>query len=144
VAINTNPENLLGAPSGYYTPQQLAEMRQYAQQLSGRSQTPVRHWSQGVANMLNAGLGGYYQGRADRLDRENIANAAGTMQPAFNPPSSTGDVPGYTQTGNNYYVPSSSVNQGAPQHSPLMQGLFSDPSIYGVGNLTPDGGYTGG
>jgi hypothetical protein len=74
--INFNPENLLPTPSNYATPEQLASMRSYAQQLTGQSNEPVRHPLQGIANMVRGFEGGLESGRADLMQRQALNGAA--------------------------------------------------------------------
>jgi lysozyme len=52
-------EDYLSTPSGYATPEQLKSTRDYAKALmTGSGQQPVRHWTQGLSNMVGALIGG--------------------------------------------------------------------------------------
>lgn len=62
--------DLLSTPAGYATPSQTKAVREYAQALLyGSGQQPVKHWTQGLSNMVSALVGGhdlYKSGLADR------------------------------------------------------------------------------
>ena len=64
--------HLLGTPAGYATPEQLKEVRAlYQNLLSGTGQQPVKHWTQGISNMVSALVGGL--GNQKTIERENEA-----------------------------------------------------------------------
>lgn len=71
-------------PAGYATPEQLASMREYAKLLQKQSvESPVRHWTQGVAKMVDALMGGYVGNRADAQQREALKQGAEATVPTF-------------------------------------------------------------
>lgn len=53
------------------TPDEIDQRRQLAQSLMQQSQQPANYWTQGVANMMNAFLGGFENGRANKEQRQN-------------------------------------------------------------------------
>lgn len=58
MAQGINP-NLLPVPEGYATPEQIKNMYEYSNLLTKHAtETPVRHWLQGVSNVVDALVGG--------------------------------------------------------------------------------------
>lgn len=64
-------DSLLSTPAGYATPEQLAASREYAKALlyGKGQQEPIRHWTQGVSNMVSALVGGYDLYKAGQQER---------------------------------------------------------------------------
>ncbi|MFT8308494.1 hypothetical protein [Acetobacter malorum] len=61
-----------GANGEEVTPEEIAQRKQMAQSLLAQSQQqPANYWTQGLANMANALMGGFMQGRAMRAERAN-------------------------------------------------------------------------
>lgn len=102
--------DFLSTPAEYATPQQLAAAREYAKyNLQEGGQQPVKHWTQGLSNMVSALVGGYGQYRAGqrelasrnlaasdetpKLPGVGAAPAAGTSPSALAPMSSDGSLP---------------------------------------------------
>lgn len=73
-------EDWLSTPAEYATPEQLKAVRAYsAALLHGDQQQPVKHWTQGLSNMVSALVGGYTQYRAGQREtgsRLQDANAS--------------------------------------------------------------------
>lgn len=59
------------------TPTDVDQRRKLAMSLMGQGTdaSPVGHWTQGLARVLQGGLGGYYQGSANRAEQEGQAAA---------------------------------------------------------------------
>lgn len=53
----------------YATPEQIASQREYAKFLTDNSMQPVHHWTEGVANLTRALMGGYQGYKADEAQR---------------------------------------------------------------------------
>src|SRR5882672_3696235 len=71
-------ENLLSTPSNYATPSQIANVRDYAKALLyGHGQQPVKHWTQGLSNIVSALVGGSDLYKADKQDRASDLFDAG-------------------------------------------------------------------
>lgn len=66
-----DPENRLAVPAGYATESQLKSMYEYAKALKEESTKPVSHWTQGVAHLLDALVGGYMTHQTGQ--RENLS-----------------------------------------------------------------------
>jgi hypothetical protein len=67
-----DPSNYLSTPAEYATKNQLDAAREYAKYLlAGGGQQPVKHWTQGLSNMVSALVGGYGNYRAGQ--RENYS-----------------------------------------------------------------------
>ncbi|KXV72194.1 hypothetical protein AD952_05630 [Acetobacter cerevisiae] len=61
-----------GANGEEVTPEEIAQRKQMAQSLLAQSQQrPANYWTQGLANMADALMGGFMQGRAMRAERAN-------------------------------------------------------------------------
>jgi len=60
----------------------VAQQRKLAQQLmtSGMSAEPVQHWTQGLARVLQAGVGGMHQAQARQSEKDMSAHLAQSMQ----------------------------------------------------------------
>lgn len=72
-------ENYLPTTPGSATPEQLAQAREYAQVLlsphsKGGMQQDVKHWTQGLSNVVSALAGGYEMGNANRMERQRNLN----------------------------------------------------------------------
>jgi len=67
-------------------PSEVDQRRKMAQALmsQGMDASPVGHWTQGLARVLQGGLGGYYQGSANRAEREGQAAAGSQLTQALN------------------------------------------------------------
>lgn len=81
-------------------------MRLYANSLVKQGQTmPVHRWTQGVAQMLNAGLGGYFSGQADQQQRalqNQGAQGEATANSIVNPSAQSNDQPQSSPSGSSY------------------------------------------
>lgn len=82
--------NLLSTPEGYATPEQIKAARAYAAALlHGNMQQPVKHWSQGVSNMVSALVGGnldYNAAQREQGGRNAAAEQQQTLVPGANYP----------------------------------------------------------
>lgn len=79
-----DPTNMLSTPQGYATPQQLAQIREYATKLTDPSKMqPVQSWTQGVSNMVQALMGGWQNSQANQFDRTNQATRAAASMPGL-------------------------------------------------------------
>lgn len=60
-------------PTGFISPDEITQRRQMAQRLmmQGTSAEPVQHWTQGLARVLQGGIGGMWQNSAAEGDRQN-------------------------------------------------------------------------
>lgn len=78
-----NEGNWLSTPEGYATPEQVKSTYDYAKALlSGGHQQPVKHWTQGVSNIVSALVGGgldYRAGQQERARRLFNANQDPTV-----------------------------------------------------------------
>ena len=102
--IPQDVEDYLPTPPGYATPEQLSYARDYAKYLQmGAGQQPVKHWTQGVSNMVSALVGGLGAHSADALQRAALSRAASQALPTIpetqaynspNMPSPTASVGG--------------------------------------------------
>jgi hypothetical protein len=66
-------------PEETSTPDGLKRRRRYAEALmaQGTDASPVKHWTQALARVLQSGMGGYLAGKADREEKENAAADSG-------------------------------------------------------------------
>jgi hypothetical protein len=66
-------------PEETSTPDGLKRRRRYAEALmaQGTDASPVKHWTQALARVLQSGMGGYIAGKADREEKENAAADSG-------------------------------------------------------------------
>lgn len=89
------PENLTSTPAEFATPSQIKQAQEYAHFLrQGGGQQPVKHWTQGVANMVSALVGGYESARAGQNERNALSNSADKDVKVYNPESSNGQWAG--------------------------------------------------
>lgn len=80
MALEINP-NVLSTPEGYATPDQLKNAREYAKALlHGNMQQPVKHWTQGVSNMVSALVGGNLDYTAAQREMGGRGKAAEQQQ----------------------------------------------------------------
>lgn len=69
-----NVGNYTSTPEGYATPDQIKSVREYAKALlMGSGQQPVKHWSQGVSNMVSALVGGGLDWNAAQREKRDVA-----------------------------------------------------------------------
>lgn len=73
--------NLLSTPENYATPAQIEAMNAYGKALLGDSQKPIKHWTQGISNIVSALVGGNQQFLANNKQNESDAVRAGRMMP---------------------------------------------------------------
>lgn len=73
--------NLLSTPENYATPEQLRAMEAYSQALLKDSQKPIRHWTQGLSNIVSALVGGNQSWLANQKQNESNAVRAGRLMP---------------------------------------------------------------
>lgn len=73
------------APFSGIGPSEVDQRRKMAMALMGQGMdaSPVGHWTQGLARVLQGGLGGYYQGSANRAEQEGQAAANQQMTQAL-------------------------------------------------------------
>lgn len=72
----------LSTPAGYATPEQLAAAREYAAYLQhGKGQQPVKHWSQGVSNVVSALTGGWLATEQNAKQQMALRDAASSVMP---------------------------------------------------------------
>jgi hypothetical protein len=66
-------------PEETSTPDGLKRRRRYAEALmaQGTDASPVKHWTQALARVLQSGMGGYFAGKSDREEKENAAADSG-------------------------------------------------------------------
>lgn len=74
------------APYSGMGPSEVDQRRKMATALmsQGMDASPVGHWTQGLARVLQGGLGGYYQGSANRGEKEGQAAANTQLTQALN------------------------------------------------------------
>lgn len=83
----------MAAPVGYsnpsLTPTDVDSRRRMAQALYGQATdaSPVGHWTQALARVLQGGVSGYYDGTASKGEKEGIASRGAFMQQAMKDPS---------------------------------------------------------
>ncbi len=100
--------NYLSTPEGYATPEQIKNVRAYAQALLyGNMQQPVRHWSQGISNMVSALVGGNLDYQAAQKEQGG-RNAAAEQQQTLIPGSHYPKAP----VGTNPEMPKPSFSEG--------------------------------
>ncbi len=101
------PEDYLGVFPSYATPEMLKQNREYAQALlHGSGQQPVKHWTQGVSNMVAALVGGYDKAQAGKAEiasraavgraqagNPNVPDDRGGAAPTFTPAMGTAPNP---------------------------------------------------
>lgn len=98
----TTPPAMLPTPDGYATPEQVKAMQDYAAALSTKApfQQPVRHWSQGVSNVVSALMGGWLSNRANDQQYGSLKYGANQRQNApgtqIAPPATVAPVPNPT------------------------------------------------
>lgn len=70
------------------TPTDVDQRRKLAQALmqQGTDASPVGHWTQGLARVLQGGMGGYYGRTASDAEKEGIASRGAFMQQAMKDP----------------------------------------------------------
>lgn len=99
----TNEANLLPTPADYATAEQLRSIREMAKALAqGNHQQPVvRHWSQGMSNLLGSVIGNYQMADAGRRERGSQLHdnsrvlRTGGEQPAGGAPAAGAKPMGY-------------------------------------------------
>lgn len=74
-------DNLLSTPANYATPAQIEAMNAYGKALLGDSQKPIKHWTQGLSNLVSALVGGNQQFLANQKQNESDAVRGGRMMP---------------------------------------------------------------
>lgn len=125
--------NLLSTPEGYATPQQLAQMRDYAKALM--APTPIRplaHWMPAVADAVSGLTGGYLQHRAGERELQSMDYAGGQKVEGLTGTPAPGQPP----------VPPAAAGgspTGAPTGAPTPGG--QDPATIRFNN--PGGQYPG-
>lgn len=83
----------MAAPIAYsnpsMTPTDVDGRRKVAQALYGQATdaSPVGHWTQALARVLQGGVSGFYDGTASRGEKEGIASRGAFMQQAMKDPS---------------------------------------------------------
>lgn len=82
----TDPANSGPTPPEYATPEQIKSLREYAKALGDQRFPVVKHWTQGISNMVNALVGGYEGSRADQLERAGNRGLALPGSPTAAPP----------------------------------------------------------
>lgn len=84
------------APYAGMGPSEVDQRRKMATALmsQGMDASPVGHWTQGLARVLQGGLGGYYQGSANRGEKEGQAAANTQLTQALNGGNLEGAVGG--------------------------------------------------
>ena len=96
-----DPYNLVQAPQAAPpiqtnpTPMELQNAYLYANMLSKNSMQPIGHWTQGVQHMVEALMGGYGRGQADRLGRQPEANYKANATGAFPTPQNMAESSGF-------------------------------------------------
>lgn len=111
--------NFLPTPENYATPDQLKSAREYAKALmTGAGQQPVKHWTQGVSNMVSALVGGaldYNSAQREKRALERTAMQEQVVIPSQNYPNQAVGTPGA--------VPLRAAGeQGSPQMFPKTSG----------------------
>lgn len=122
-----------------YSPDTISAQRRMAMQLmqQGTDASPVQHWTQALARVLQGGMGGYQMAQADKQDRmmqgegnalmgQFLGSMTGGASPAGMPPPAAPPVPNQAQL-------LSQALAGAP--APLSQeesggvGRFASPGL---------------
>jgi hypothetical protein len=80
-ASSVADNNLLSTPENYATPGQLEAMRAYSKALLTDSQKPIKHWTQGLSNIVSALVGGNQSFLANKQQNEADAVRGGRMMP---------------------------------------------------------------
>lgn len=87
----------MATDSGSYTPDVLARRYAIAQALMKESQKPIESWTQGLANLANAGMSGYEYAKVDAEDKQQkyqdsltLSKVLGTDPPKDPGPGSSG------------------------------------------------------
>jgi hypothetical protein len=136
--------NYLSTPDNYATPSQIKSMQDYARALmSGSGQQPVKHWTQGVSNMVSALMGGSLLGQANQQERAGLAlrgqqemppNPYPTAQPALPqaaPPTSFSEGPSAAGMTNPASAIASIESKGSGDYSALGPQTKTGDRAYG-------------
>lgn len=109
------------------TPDDVAQKRALAQALIGQSQQPANYWMQGAANMVNAFLGGFENGRANKeqagIDDYNSKIVQGLFGNGAAPASTP--VPTVAQAP----APASAPDYGTSSASPVAHALGQNMAV---------------
>lgn len=110
------------------TPDEIDQRRQLAQSLMQQSQQPANYWTQGVANMVNAFLGGFENGRANKEKAtvdDKSAKAIQSLYPATSaqPPASPSPV---AQALTNGSAPDYGTTSASPEAQAIGQNMAVD------------------
>lgn len=109
------------------TPDDVAQKRALAQALIGQSQQPANYWTQGAANMVNAFLGGFENGRANKeqagIDDYNSKIVQGLFGNGAAPASTP--VPTVAQAP----APASAPDYGTSSASPVAHALGQNMAV---------------
>src|SRR3954465_599403 len=90
----------LGTIEAYATPDQLKEARAYAAALQfGHGQQPVKHWTQGLSNMVASLMGGYQAGQTNRAENSRIQRESAAGVPDIGTPGAPPPVAKHADTG---------------------------------------------
>lgn len=111
------------------TPKDVEQRRQLAMSLmqQGTDASPVGHWTQGLARVLQGGMGGYYGRTASDAERQGVASRSAFMQQAVQNPqaaaaSGAGDPWTTDQaTAIGGKVISQKMEQGSPDYQLRLQ-----------------------
>lgn len=106
----------LGTIEAYATPDQLKEARAYAAALQfGHGQQPVKHWTQGLSNMVASLMGGYQAGQTNRAENSRIQRESAAGVPDIGTPGAPPPVAKHADAGDagatpTAYAPGSSLD----------------------------------
>jgi len=123
--------NLLSTPENYATPDQIAAMNAYSKALLTESQKPIKHWTQGLSNIVSALVGGNQSFLANKKQNESDAVRAGRMlpdtsgNPVNNPPP----------------VKPTSFSEGSAPEAPKTAGLDFDRASKATASIESGGRY---
>lgn len=146
MALDFTSQNVLPTPENYATPEQVKSIDDYVALLRKNSTQPVSHWSQGVANMANALMGGYLQEQARRAQQGTTVAGqvakplpAGTAAPIGVPPANPKD--GLTSLSDTGGASSSAEPMAAEKKA--VSSIESGGDYGAVGPVVKSGQYAG-
>ena len=79
-----DPTDLLSTPANYATPQQLSQLREYANALLPLQPEHIQHWTQGVNEMARALMGGLAYNKANTLQQQQRGAQADFLESLAN------------------------------------------------------------
>lgn len=123
--------NLLSTPEGYATPEQIKSINAYGAALLQDSQKPIKHWTQGISNLVSALVGGNQQFLANKKQNESDAVRAGRMLPDTSGNPAPKEPP----------LAPTKVTEAAPENSGTSTGFDFDRSAKATASIESGGKY---